>query len=315
MLYFKSRIILNAERSAFMISESNLNRYRLFCAVAECESISKAAEMNYISQPAISKAITKMEESLGTTLFVRNHRGVTLTDEGKILYEQLRAAFDIIKDGEDKLRRINELGIGRLRLGTSSILCKHMLLPYLKGFIKENPHIKITVDCQSSAKIYRQLEDGKVDIGLIVRPENPSDIEFHSLGEIEDVFIASRDYMENLRLREENSVFEEANIMLLDGANASRMHVDRYFKENNIVPEHILEVSGMDMLIEFARTGIGVACVIKSFVKDELDSGEFVEIPLSVPINKREVGFAYMKSTKLTSAMEKFMRCCRSYLS
>ena len=290
-----------------MISESNLNRYRLFCAVAECESISRAAEMNYISQPAISKAITKMEESLGTILFVRNHRGVTLTDEGKVLYEQLRAAFEIIKDGEEKLRRMNELGVGRLRLGTSSILCKHMLLPYLQGFVRENPHIKITVDCQSSSKIYRQLTDDKADIGLIVRPENSSDMEFFSLGEIEDVFIATPDYMENLRLRDNGDIFEEANIMLLDGANASRMHVDRYFKENNIVPEHILEVSGMDMLIEFARTGIGVACVIKRFVQKELDSGEFVEIPLSVPINKREVGFAYMKNARLTSAMEKFL--------
>ena len=290
-----------------MISESNLNRYRLFCAVAECESISHAAEMNYISQPAISKAITKMEESLETTLFVRNHRGVTLTDEGKILYEQLRAAFDIIKEGEDKLRRINELGIGRLHLGASSILCKHMLLPYLQGFIKENPHIQITVDCQSSSKIHRQLADGKVDIGLMVRPETPSDVEFHFIDEIEDVFIATPDYMENLRLREEGDVFEEANIMLLDGANVSRMHVDRYFKENNIVPKHILEVTGMDMLIEFARTGIGVACAIKQFVQNELDSGEFVEIPLSVPINKREVGFAYMKNAKLTPSMEKFL--------
>ncbi|MGN0675214.1 MAG: LysR family transcriptional regulator, partial [Oscillospiraceae bacterium] len=93
-----------------MISESNLNRYRLFCAVAECESISRAAEMNYISQPAISKAITKMEESLGTQLFIRNHRGVSLTEEGKIMYDQLKAAFELIKNGEDTIRRINELG-------------------------------------------------------------------------------------------------------------------------------------------------------------------------------------------------------------
>ena len=152
-----------------MISESNLNRYRLFCAVAECESISRAAEMNYISQPAISKAITKMEESLGTQLFVRNHRGVTLTDEGKLLYEQLKIAFDIIKDGEDKLRRINELGIGRLRLGASAVLCKHMLLPYLKKFIADNPHVKITVECQSSSKLIRLLADGRIDVALTDR--------------------------------------------------------------------------------------------------------------------------------------------------
>ncbi|MBQ3161730.1 MAG: LysR family transcriptional regulator [Oscillospiraceae bacterium] len=298
-----------------MISESNLNRYRLFCAVAECESISRAAEMNYISQPAISKAITKMEESLGAQLFIRNHRGVTLTEEGKIMYEQLKSAFDIIKTGEDTIRRINELGIGRLRLGASSILCKHMLLPYLKEFIQLNPHIKITIECQSSSRIMKLLADGRIDIGLIVKPEAQSDVGFYSLGEIEDVFIATQAYVDNLHIRENTSIFEKANIMLLDGANFSRMHVDRYFKENNIVPEHILEVSGMDMLIEFAKTGIGVGCAIKRFVQKELDEGTLIEIPLSVPINKREVGFAYMKNTKPTSAMERFKNFYESYLS
>ena len=298
-----------------MISESNLNRYRLFCAVAECGSISRAAEINYISQPAISKAITKMEESLGTQLFVRNHRGVTLTDEGQLLYEQLKNAFEIIREGEDKLRRINELGIGRLRLGASAILCKHMLLPYLKGFIEENPHVKITVDCQSSSKIIRQLSDGRIDIALVAKPENLGDIGFRSLGQIEDVFIATKSYIDNLHIRGESAVFEKANIMLLDGENLSRMHVDRYFAENGIVPEHILEVSGMDMLIEFAKTGIGVACVIKQFVMQELESGSLIEIPLAVPINKREVGFAYLKSAKSASAIEKFMNFCENYLS
>ncbi len=298
-----------------MISESNLNRYRLFCAVAECESISRAAEMNYISQPAISKAITKMEESLGTQLFVRNHRGVTLTEEGKIMYEQLKSAFDIIKTGEDTIRRINELGIGRLRLGASSILCKHMLLPYLKDFIKQNPHIKITIECQSSSRVMKLLADGRIDIALMVKPENQSDICFYSLGEIEDVFIATQSYIDNLHIRESSSIFEKANIMLLDGANYSRMHVDRYFKDNNIVPEHILEVSGMDMLIEFAKTGIGVGCAIKRFVQQELDNGKLIEIPLSVPINKREVGFAYIKNTKLTSAMERFKNFYENYPS
>lgn len=290
-----------------MISESNLNRYRLFCAVAECESISRAAEMNYISQPAISKAITKMEESLGTVLFVRNHRGVTLTDEGKILYEQLKAAFDIIKAGEEKLQRINELGIGRLRIGASSVLCKFMLLPHLKGFIEENPHIKITMECQSSARIHKLLMDGRIDVALMVKPENMTELTFYSFGEIEDIFVSTKSYIENLQLRGESGIFEKANIMLLDGENVSRLHVDHYFKENNIEPEHILEVSGMDMLIEFARIGLGVACVIKQFVRDELNRGELVEIPLSVPINKREVGLAFIKSTKLTSSMEKFM--------
>lgn len=289
-----------------MISESNLNRYRLFCAVAECESISRAAEMNYISQPAISKAITKMEESLNTVLFVRNYRGVTLTEEGKLLYVQLKKAFDIIKAGEDKLHRINELGIGHIKLGASGVLCRHMLIPYLKDYIDENPHVKVTIEVQSSSKIYKLLSDGRIDIALVVKPENMADINFYSLGEIEDIFVSTPQYIDNLEAKGQKEFFEKANIMLLDGENVSRMHIDRYFKEHDIEPEHILEVSGMDMLIEFAKIGMGAACVIKQFVKNDLDNCLLEEIPLNVPINKREVGFAFMKNTKFTAAMDKF---------
>lgn len=290
-----------------MISESNLNRYRLFCAVAECESISKAAELNYISQPAISKAITKMEESLGTVLFNRNHRGVTLTDEGKVFYDELKSAFDIIKAGEDKLRSINELGIGRLRLGASSVLCKAMLLPYLKGFINENPHIKITIECQSSSRIHKMLMDGVIDVGLMVKPDNMTELSFISLGEIEDIFTATPNYLDNLALRNESDVFENANIMLLDSENVSRHHVDKFFKENNIEPKHILEVSNMDMLIEFTKIGMGVSCVVKQFVEKEIESGELKEIPLNSKINTREVGLAFVKTSRLNATMQKFI--------
>ena len=290
-----------------MISESNLNRYRLFCAVAECESISKAAELNYISQPAISKAITKMEESLGTVLFNRNHRGVTLTDEGKVFYDELKSAFDIIKAGEDKLRSINELGIGRLRLGASSVLCKAMLLPYLKGFINENPHIKITIECQSSSRIHKMLMDGVIDVGLRVKPDNMTELSFISLGEIEDIFTATPNYLDNLALRNESDIFENANIMLLDSENVSRHHVDKFFKENNIEPKHILEVSNMDMLIEFTKIGMGVSCVVKQFVEKEIESGELKEIPLNSKINTREVGLAFVKTSRLNATMQKFI--------
>lgn len=290
-----------------MISESNLNRYRLFCAVAECESISKAAELNYISQPAISKAITKMEESLGTVLFNRNHRGVTLTDEGKVFYDELKSAFDIIKTGEDKLRSINELGIGRLRLGASSVLCKAMLLPYLKGFINENPHIKITIECQSSSRIHKMLMDGVIDVGLMVKPDNMTELSFISLGEIEDIFAATPNYLDNLALRNESDIFENANIMLLDSENVSRHHVDKFFKENNIEPKHILEVSNMDMLIEFTKIGMGVSCVVKQFVEKEIECDELREIPLNSKINTREVGLAFIKTSRLNATMQKFI--------
>ena len=65
----------------------------------------------------------------------------------------------------------------------------------------------------------------------------------------------------------------------------------------------------MDMLIEFAKIGLGVACVIKQFVSEELENGNLVEIPINASIKKREVGFAFMEKTRLTSPMSKFIEC------
>ena len=87
-----------------MIKE-NLNLYHIFYETAICGNISMAARKLYISQPAISKAISKLESSLGVSLFVRSSRGVKLTPDGEILLKQLDTAFHAIKQGEDTIER------------------------------------------------------------------------------------------------------------------------------------------------------------------------------------------------------------------
>jgi DNA-binding transcriptional LysR family regulator len=292
-----------------MISESNLNRYRLFCAVAEAGSISAAAELNFISQPAISKAITKMEDSLDTQLFFRNHNGVTLTDEGKLLYDKLKTAFSIIKSGEDELARINEMGIGHLRLGASGVLLKHILIPYLKEFIAKNPNVRITAISRSSAQILRMLSDNDIDIALAVKPLNAADTIFHQTNDIHDAFVCSKDYLEKIKKPGQSFDFwRDATIILLDSQNVSRIHIEKYFKDNDITPHNILETTGMELLIDFAKIGLGVACVIEEFVQKELDSGELIKIPIGVPIPSRAIGFAISKNIKPTAVMKKFIK-------
>ena len=79
----------------------------------------------------------------------------------------------------------------------------------------------------------------------------------------------------------------------------TRRHVDAYMSEHSIYPRQILEVTAMDLLIEFAKIGLGVACVIKELVQKELDSGLLVEIPLEAPINRRTIGFAYHPASQV----------------
>jgi len=288
--------------------EDNLTLYHIFNSVAQSGNISKAARQLYISQPAVSKAIQNLEKNLKTTLFIRSSRGVKLTEEGELLYKYTSTAFDALKQGEENLKRINELGVGHLRIGASNTLCRYLLLPYLKSFVNEYPHIKITIENQSSLHTLKQLDNDNLDIGLVAKPENMDLYNFISLGEIEDIFVATRSYLDNLKLRENsNDIFNNANIMLLDEANVTRQYIEAYFRENGIEPRHILEISSMDLLIEFAKTGLGVGCVIKAFVQADLDAGTLMEIPLSKPINKREVGFTFSKKAFLSDSMHKFL--------
>ena len=297
--------------------EQNLNQYKIFYSVAQHGNISHAAEKLYISQPAISKAITKLEESLKITLFTRNPRGVILTNEGQILFEQLKIAFDAIDIGEEKINNINKLGIGHIKIGASATLSKYILLPYLKEFIQKYPHIKISIECQSSYHTLKLLESNKIDIALIVKPETEKNVEFYSVGKYEDIFIATQTYLDNLNLRENNldydvkgfeqDLFKSANLMLLDEENVTRMYVDSYFKSNNIEVKQILEVNNMDLLIEFARIGLGIACVIKEFVNDDLKNKTVVEIPLTQPFKKRSVGFACLKNVELSNSVKSFV--------
>jgi len=295
--------------------ESNLSLYKIFYTVASTGNISRSAEKLYISQPAISKSIGRLEENLKATLFIRNSRGVTLTDEGKVLYSHLKTAFEAIAAGEENLKHISDLGIGHIRIGVSATLCKYMLLPYLKDFVLRYPHIKITIKCQSTVHTLSMLEHNEIDIGLIGKSDSIKNLELFPLGEIEDVFVATSSYLENLELREGSSksdFFKSGNLMLLDEENLTRSYIDSYFLKHHIETHHILEISDMDLLIEFARIGLGIACVIKEFVTDDISAGTLMELPLPAPIKKREICFAWSSKTALSQSAKTFLEFCRA---
>ena len=292
--------------------EQNLSQYRIFYAVAKAGNISRAAKELYISQPAISKSISKLEDSLNTVLFTRNSRGVQLTDEGQVLFEHTRDAFEELAKGEQELKRIREFNMGHIRIGVSNTLCRFIMVKYLKGFIEQYPHIKITIESQPTTQTLSMLEQQRIDIGLVVEQKSSRNMNFIPVMDIEDIFVATPSYLENLRLREGagTDVFQSGNLMLLDKNNITRHYIDDYMACNEIIANNLLEVTTMDLLIEFARIGLGIGCVIKEFVKEDLDSGRLVQLKLDTPIHKRNVGFLW-QSSRTSKTLDTFIRFCR----
>ena len=292
--------------------DQNLSQYRIFYAVAKAGNISRAAKELYISQPAISKSISKLEDSLNTVLFTRNSRGVQLTDEGQVLFEHTRDAFEELAKGEQELKRIREFNMGHIRIGVSNTLCRFIMVKYLKGFIEQYPHIKITIESQPTTQTLSMLEQQRIDIGLVVEQKSAKSMNFIPVMDIEDIFVATPSYLENLKLREgaDTDVFQSGNLMLLDKNNITRHYIDDYMSVNEIVANNLLEVTTMDLLIEFARIGLGIGCVIKEFVKEDLDSGRLAQLKLDTPIHKRTVGFLW-QSSRTSKALDTFIRFCK----
>ncbi len=289
--------------------EQNLSLYRIFYAVAEAGNISRAARELYISQPAISKAIGKLEESLDTTLFLRNSRGVKLTAEGEILYGHVKAAFAELNHGEKELMKIRSLGIGHIRIGVSTTLCRYMLTPFLKEFISTHPHISFTFENQSSGETLSMLESQSIDIGFIAMPPQSKRIAFQPVMEIVDTFVAAPSYMDNLYLRagRDTDYFQTGTIMLLDQKNVTRTFINQYLTEQQIHIHHLIELSTMDLLIEFAKIGVGIGCCIRECVSKELESGELIELPAKVEIPKRTIGFVTSANVTPNTAAREFM--------
>lgn len=289
--------------------EQNLSLYHIFYTTAKAGNISKAAKELYISQPAVSKSIHKLEQNLDTILFTRNSRGVSLTPEGELLYRHTEGAFQSLKAGEETLARHHALGIAQLRIGVSTTLCKYILLPYLQRFIKAYPHVRISISCQSTYHTLELLEKNKIDIGLVGEPVSQKKrFYFQPLQKIQDTFVATKSYFEHLEQREGLlDLPQTATFMMLDEENITRQYVNRVFQEQKMEISHILEVSTMDLLIEFAKIGLGAACVIREFVHKELSGQELVELPLGIHFEPRQIGFACRREEQQLPVIQNFL--------
>ncbi|MBE5870839.1 MAG: LysR family transcriptional regulator [Lachnospiraceae bacterium] len=295
--------------------ENNLNLYYIFYTVANHKNISGAAKELYISQPAISKAISKLESGLNTKLFLRSSRGVTLTLEGEMLYGQVRNAFISIHNGEEQLKKSRELGVSHLSIGVSVTLCKYILLPYLQAFVKDNPHVKVSITCHPSLETIRDIENGISDIGLVGMGNGTnSSLIYTPVMELQDTFVTTDRYLENFKIREgttiqdKSALFQNATFMMLNKENVSRKYVDSYLLNQQIYMENVIEINTMDLLIELAKIDLGIACVIKDFVRDELADGTLKELVFRRSIPKRRVGFIYRADAELTEPMQKFLK-------
>ena len=145
------------------IMNIDLELYRIFYVVAKHKHMTRASEELHISQPAISQAIKKLEEQLDGTLFLRSNKGMELTEEGKMFYEYVKGALELINNAEREFTSFKDLNKGEVKIGCSTTLTKLVLLETIKKFHVDYPNININITNDLTSNLINDLKLGKLD--------------------------------------------------------------------------------------------------------------------------------------------------------
>lgn len=268
----------------------NLELYKTFYYITEYGSITAAAEKMCVSQPAVSQSVKQLEQCLGVKLFVRNPKGIILTQEGKLLSEYVKKAYDCIKAGEKELFKMMDLEAGEVRIGASDMTLKFYLLPYLEKFHELYPKIKVTVTNGPTPETLRYLEAGKIDFGIVSTPFTvKQEYDVYRVKDIEDIFVAGSEWLD---YKGKNISYQDISnmpLICLEKNTSTRRYIDEYMKANQIVLEPEFELATSDMIVQFTRRNLGIGCVVSEFAEYYIENGELFKINLNEKIPKRHI--------------------------
>lgn len=280
-----------------------LEQYKIFNEAAATLSFSIAARNLFISQSAVSQAILSLEKELDTQLFIRQSKGVTLTTEGKLLHQNIEQALTLITGVENQLANYKTLTEGELTIGAGDTLSKNYVLSYIVAFHQKYPGVNIKVINRTSLETIALLKTGQIDIGFVNMPIQEETIIVKECYEIHDIFVSNQ---------KDNTIYSYQDIasmplIMLEKSSNSRHFIDQHFANHGILLNPNIELGAHDLLIEFAKNNLGVACIIKEFSKEALSSNAIYPLITKPPIPSRHIGYAYLKRRTLSPACLKFI--------
>ncbi len=290
----------------------SLDLYRVFSTVAEAGSISDAARLLFISQPAVSQSVRRLEQELGVRLFERGTKGVALTREGELLRGYVSSAMGMLDAGESRMRMLSKLDAGELRIGASDTVSKWFLVPIIQQFHDMYPNVSLSITNRTSADTLQLLHSGSIDIGYVNLPAEGEGVVFEECLPVHDVFVAPESFA-HLKDRpvSPSELARQPLIMLEDKAN-SRRWVNRHFRKNGVLLDPGVELGAHDLLLDFAGIGLGIACVIREFSKNALEHSCLFEIDLQPPVPQRSIGVCYNSGITLSPAAEKLIELSKA---
>ena len=264
--------------------------YRIFYFVAKYRSFTRAAHILMNSQPNITRAMNNLEQELGCTLFLRSHRGVSLTPEGEKLFAHVQIAQEQFQAAETELASDKALEKGYVSLGVSEIALHCLLLPVLREFHLAYPGVHIRITNCSAPQAVNAVKSGQMEFAVVTMPEDPDRaVKKTPLVLVQDIAVAGPQFA---GLKGKNMNFEELTgypLICLGRDTRTFEFYSHLFADRGLVLDPDIEVAATDQILPLVKNDLGIGFLPGELAEEAIRAGEVFEIPLEEKIPARHI--------------------------
>jgi DNA-binding transcriptional LysR family regulator len=285
---------------------------KVFCDLAETESFTKAAQINHVTQSAVSQQISSLERLFKSLLIERSKKHFRLTREGQVLYDYSKQVIQTYEALQNKLQQVKEIISGTIRVATIYSVGLHDLPPYIKKFLKAYPTVNVHVEYRRANQVYEDVIGNVVDLGLVAYPVRDNKLEVYPLRKDPLVLIchpqhplAKSKVLKLKSLSGQKFIGFEPDI-------PTRKALDKILKDHSVHVQHVMEFDNIETVKRAVEIDAGVAIVPQGTVLQEVAKQTLAQVALDDGEFYRPLAAIYKKNKVLSPAMKEFLGVLKS---
>ena len=291
-----------------MINTRQLNH---FARVAKLGNFTHAAKSLHIAQPALSISIKKFEQQLGIILFKREERHISLTEEGRVLYQYAQTILRQLDDAQLAVDEMKGLMKGEVRLGAPSMMGAYFFPQVVTAFRKQYPNLKISIVDAGIQSVRQMLLDGELDIGVILDKDIPSSLDTEPLFSSQMVAVVSNNHVLAAKKSINFKTFLAHELIIFKSGYFHRDLIDRICEEQKIEPNIAYETNLLPMILNLVKNEQAISVLLKLVADNEKG---VTAVPFSPPVNIN-LALAWRKNAYLSYADRAFIDFTKQYIS
>lgn len=288
---------------------------KVFRDLVDTQSFSKAAQLNTITQSAVSQQVRAMEERFGMPLIERTSKKFGLTSEGAMLYEVSRNVVQLYEGLQHQFQEMRNVISGTIRVATVYSIGLHELPPYLKTFLREFPSVNVHIEYRRSNQVYEDLLQGTVDLGLVAFPLPHKNIKIEPFRKDKLVLISSPTHPLGTSPSITLKAVSQHKFIGFEPDIPTRKAVDKMFRDADCDIKPVMEFDNIETVKRAVEIDAGISIVPRATVEQEVRNGSLKILALEGGDYYRPLGILLRSGRILSPAVKKFLEMLKGHES